>query len=83
VICALITGFLSFGAGLLMLIKALRVMGAAQAGAVYATAPFIGCISSLILFSDPLNNQFWIALPLFIVGALIIIRKQWNSHRSF
>jgi drug/metabolite transporter (DMT)-like permease len=77
---ALLTGFLSFGVGLVLLITALHAMGAARAGAVYAAAPFVGCVTSLLLFSDRLENQFWVALCLFLAGSLVIIRKQWNRQ---
>jgi drug/metabolite transporter (DMT)-like permease len=79
-ILALAIGFLSFGFGLVLFIRALSAMGAARGGAIYAAAPFIGCIASLILFADPLGVQFWVALPLFIAGALIIIREQWEGR---
>ena len=77
---AVATGFLSFGAGLVLLISALRAMGAARAGAVYAAAPFVGCIASLLLFADPLGTRFWAALLLFTAGALVIIREQWGKQ---
>ncbi|HVP96231.1 DMT family transporter [Methanoregula sp.] len=75
---ALLTGFFSFGFGLILFIVALRDMGAARAGAIYAAAPFIGCIASLFIFSDTLGSQFWLALPLFTAGALLVIREQWK-----
>jgi drug/metabolite transporter (DMT)-like permease len=79
---ALLTGFLSFGVGLVLLITALRTMGAARAGAVYAAAPFIGCVVSLFLFSDRLGNQFWVSFCLFLAGSLVIIREQWEGRNS-
>jgi drug/metabolite transporter (DMT)-like permease len=75
---ALLTGFVSFGFGLVLFIQALRAMGAARAGAIYAAAPFIGCIVSLMVFSEPLGLQFWIALPLFAVGVVIVIWDHWT-----
>ena len=80
---ALGTGFFSFGIGIVLFIRALQGMGAARAGAVYAAAPFIGCIVSLLLFADPLSGQFWIAIPLFVAGALVIIREQWVRQGSY
>lgn len=77
ILLALLTGFFSFGLGLILFIVALQGMGAARAGAIYAAAPFIGCIASLFVFSDPLGSQFWFAVPLFVAGALIVIREQW------
>jgi drug/metabolite transporter (DMT)-like permease len=79
-VIALLTGFVSFGIGLVFFIRALRAMGAARAGAVYAAAPFIGCIISLLIFSEPLGLRFWIALPLFTAGVLIVIWDHWTRH---
>ena len=75
---ALFTGFFSFGFGLILFIVALRDLGAARAGAIFSAAPFIGCIASLFIFSDALGSQFWLAVPLFVAGALIVIREQWK-----
>jgi drug/metabolite transporter (DMT)-like permease len=79
-VIALLTGFVSFGIGLVFFIRALRALGAARAGAVYAAAPFIGCIISLLIFSEPLGLRFWIALPLFTAGVLIVIWDHWTRH---
>jgi drug/metabolite transporter (DMT)-like permease len=75
---AILTGFVSFGFGLVLFIQALRAMGAARAGAIYAAAPFIGCIVSLMVFGEPPGLQFWIALPLFAVGVVIVIWDHWT-----
>ena len=79
---ALLTGFVSFGLGLILFIRALRAMGAARAGAIYAAAPFIGCVVSLLIFSEPLGLQFWIALPLFAAGVVIVIRDHWSRDNG-
>ncbi|HVN74058.1 MAG TPA: DMT family transporter [Methanoregula sp.] len=79
VACAFATGFVAFGAGLILFVSALRKMGAARAGAVYAAAPFVGCIVSLFFFADTLAIQFWAALPLFGAGALMIFLEQWKN----
>ncbi|MFA5331553.1 MAG: DMT family transporter [Methanoregula sp.] len=77
---AIFTGFFSYGTGLLLFIFALKEMGAARAGAIYAAAPFIGCVASLVIFSDPLGHNFWLAVPLFGFGAMIIIHDQWAGN---
>jgi drug/metabolite transporter (DMT)-like permease len=77
-VLALLTGFVSFGLGLILFIRALQAMGAARAGAIYAAAPFIGCIVSLVVFSEPLDLRFWIAVPLFAVGVVIVIWDHWS-----
>jgi drug/metabolite transporter (DMT)-like permease len=82
IMLAILTGFFSFGLGLILFIVALQGMGAARAGAIYAAAPFIGCIASLFVFSDPLGSQFWFAVPLFVAGALIVIYEQWKLDKS-
>jgi len=75
---ALLTGFVSFGAGLVLFIHALRILGAARAGAIYAAAPFIGCLASLLILAEPLDIRFWIALPLFAAGVMIVILDHWR-----
>jgi drug/metabolite transporter (DMT)-like permease len=77
---ALLTGFVAFGLGLVLFIRALRAMGAARAGAIYAAAPFIGCMVSLLVFAEPPGLQFWIALPLFAVGVVIVIWDHWTRE---
>jgi drug/metabolite transporter (DMT)-like permease len=79
---ALLTGFVSFGLGLILFIRALRAMGAARAGAIYSAAPFIGCVVSLLIFSEPLGLQFWIALPLFAAGVVIVIWDHWSRENG-
>jgi drug/metabolite transporter (DMT)-like permease len=81
-VLALLTGFVSFGLGLVLFIRALRAMGAARAGAIYAAAPFIGCLVSLLVFAEPLGLRFWIALPLFGTGAAIVIADHWIRKSS-
>jgi drug/metabolite transporter (DMT)-like permease len=81
-VLALLTGFVSFGLGLVLFIQALRAMGAARAGAIYAAAPFIGCMVSLAVFDEPLDLRFWIALPLFVVGAMIVIWDHWSRNSA-
>ena len=81
-VLALLTGFVSFGLGLVLFIQALRTMGAARAGAIYAAAPFIGCIVSLLIFAEALTLQFWIALPLFAVGVVMVIWDHWARGQN-
>ena len=76
---ALGVGAFIFGGWLVLFISALRSMGAARAGAVYAAAPFVGCIVSLVVFSDEIQTGFWVALPLFLAGAFLIIQDQWSE----
>jgi len=77
---AIVTGFVAFGMGLILFIRALRAMGAARAGAIYAAAPLIGCMVSLLIFSEPLGLQFWIAFPLFVAGVVIVIWDHWSRR---
>jgi drug/metabolite transporter (DMT)-like permease len=79
-VLALLTGFVSFGLGLILFIRALQAMGAARAGAIYAAAPFLGCIVSLLVFDEPLDLRFWIALPLFAIGVMIVIWDHWSRQ---
>lgn len=53
VIAAGIVGALSYGTSLALYIVSLRGLGAARAGAYFATAPFIGAIAAVCVLSEP------------------------------
>jgi drug/metabolite transporter (DMT)-like permease len=64
-IAALATGFLGYGASLVLFILALRHLGTARAGAYFSTAPFVGAAVSVPLLGEP------ITMALLVAGALM------------
>jgi drug/metabolite transporter (DMT)-like permease len=76
IIVIMLTGFSTFGLGLVLLITSLRSLGAARTGAYFATAPFVGVFSSLFLFHETPGLQLLISLPLFATGVIFLISEQ-------
>ncbi len=73
ILLALLTGFLTFGLGLVFLVSSLQSIGAIKTGAYFAIAPFIGSISSLFLFHEIPGVQFLLSLLLFIAGFFFLL----------
>jgi len=77
---ALIIGCLGYGFSIFFVIRAMRVLGSARTGALFATAPFIGLVLSLPLPGESPGLQLLLSLPLMAVGAWLIATEQ-HSHR--
>jgi drug/metabolite transporter (DMT)-like permease len=77
---AMALGLVSYGASIALFVYALRGLGAARTGALFATAPFIGTALSLVMFRDRLNLQFLAALPLMAAGAALLLGER-HAHR--
>lgn len=68
VLMALLLGFVAYGLSIFFYVYAQRTLGAAKTSAYYAIAPFIGVGLSLLIFREPPNPSFWVALALMLVG---------------
>ncbi len=78
---ALALGAFSYGISIVLFILSMRNMGAARAGAFFATAPFIGSLISILTFGEIPAVQFYISLPLMITGAVLILgEKHGHMH---
>ncbi len=75
---ALLLGFVSYGLSIFFYIKAQRHLGAARTSTLYAVAPFLGVIFSLILFNETLSLSFYVALPLMLFGAYLAVFEKHN-----
>lgn len=60
-------GLVGIGVSLVLFIRALALLGAARAGAYYATAPFAGALAAVALLGAPVT---W---PLVAAGALMAV----------
>jgi drug/metabolite transporter (DMT)-like permease len=81
---ALLLGFLSYGASIVLFIRAMRQLGAARTSALFTTAPLAGVGLSFLLFTGLPGTLFWIALPLMIFGASFLINEDhghWHAHQ--
>jgi drug/metabolite transporter (DMT)-like permease len=77
---AMALGFASYGVSIALFIYAMRGLGAARTGALFATAPFIGAAVSFAIFRERLNLQFLIALPVMVAGAVLLLGEH-HAHR--
>jgi drug/metabolite transporter (DMT)-like permease len=77
---AMALGFASYGVSIALFIYAMRGLGAARTGALFATAPFIGTALSFVMFRARPGLQFFIALPLMVVGAALLLGEH-HAHR--
>lgn len=64
---AMLLGFASYGASLVLFVLALRQLGTARTGAYFSIAPFAGALLALPLLGEPMT------LPLLLGGALMAI----------
>lgn len=79
IVLALLVGALCYGFGIALFVHALRNLGAARTGALFATAPFVGGMLSLILFRQELTLQLALSLPIMLAGAVLLLRED-HSH---
>ena len=76
---ALVVGFITYGVSIVLFVMALRELGAARTSAYFASAPFIGTIVSLLLFREIPGMGFLVALPLFLLGAALLVGER-HAH---
>lgn len=79
IILALLLGFVSYGISVSLYIYAQRFLGAAKTGVFYSIAPFFGVLFSLIILSEKPLLQFYIALIIMILAAVLVIKDAHNS----
>ena len=77
---AMALGFVSYGLSIVLFIMALQGLGAARTSAWFGTAPFVGSALSLLLFLTLPTWPFFAAMPLMILGAVLLFRED-HRHR--
>lgn len=75
---AMLLGAFSYGISIVLFIIAMRQLGAARTSAFFGSAPFIATIVSIMLFGENPALQFYISLPLMIIGAVLILGERHN-----
>lgn len=73
---AMLLGGLSYGISIVLFIRAMRGLGAARTSALFGTAPLAGVALSFFIFRGSPTWAFLVAIPLMIIGALVLIREQ-------
>ncbi len=76
---ALLLGAVCYGVSMICFVLALRSLGAARTAGVFGLAPFIATGLALVIAPVVPGWQFFAALPLMAVGALLIAREE-HAH---
>ena len=76
---AMLLGFLSYGYSLVLFTSALRDLGAARTGAIFATAPFLGAAASILVLRSFPSPAAWISGAV-MAGGLWILLGARHSH---
>lgn len=76
---AALVGFFGYGVSLTLFVRALRHLGAARTSAYFSTAPFIGAVLAIAVFSGTLNTVLIIAGVLMGVGVYLHLSES-HSH---
>jgi len=85
VTAAMVTGFLSYGVSLVLFVLGLRNLGTARTAAYFSTAPFIGAVLAVGLFSEPLTGRLVAAGVLMGIGLYLHLREHHvhtHSHEE-
>lgn len=78
---ALLLGGASYGASLVLTIRAMRELGAVRQAAYFATAPFFGALLSLPLLSERPRMLDGVVTLLMVGGVTALMRERhWHMH---
>lgn len=81
IIKAMILGCFSYGFSIVLYVLAMRSLGSARTSVFFGTAPFIGVILAFILLKDVPNIMFIFALPLMILGTILLLKEEhFHKH---
>jgi drug/metabolite transporter (DMT)-like permease len=80
VCAALLTGSLGYGASIVLNLLAVRAAGAARQAAYFATAPFIGAITAVLLLRERPSTLQLAAAAVMATGVVLIVLAR-HAHR--
>ncbi|WOF16088.1 EamA family transporter [Methanoplanus sp. FWC-SCC4] len=85
-VLAMVVGFFAYGGMTSVLfLLALRGIGTSRTGSLLAISPFFGVGISFLLFNDVPDFSFYLAFPIMLIGALLLIfekHSHMHHHRS-
>lgn len=77
-----VVGVLGYGISLVLFVVALRYLGTARAGAYFSAAPFIGALTAVTLFDEPVTMRLVLATLLMAGGVLLhLMESHEHDHR--
>ena len=75
----LLTGAMSYGISLVLFVEALRRIGSARTGMLFAAGPFFGVMLSIILLGERPPSSFWVAALTMLAGIGLLYRES-HAH---
>jgi len=72
---ALAVGALGYGLSLAFYVRALRTLGAARTGMLFATAPFAGALISVVFLGEPLKATLIAAAAIMAAGVALLLKR--------
>ena len=80
-VSAMAIGIAGYGVSLMLFVAALRELGAARTGGLFATAPFVGVAISVLMFGDRFRGVFVPAGAAMIIGVwLQVTERHVHAH---
>ena len=76
-------GVVSYGASLVLAVRAMRVLGAARQAAFFATAPFVGALIAMPLLGERPGPEVVVAAALIVAGVTLLVAERhahWHAH---
>lgn len=70
---AMLVGAFCYGASIALFVLAMRGLGAARTGTLFASAPFIGALLSLLILRETPGLSFYLATPLMLIGVIVLL----------
>ena len=80
VLKSMLLGSLSYGLSIVLFIHAMRGLGAGRTSALFSAAPISGMMLSMILFKEMPSWLFFVAIPIMILGTLLLVNEQHEHH---
>lgn len=75
-------GFLGYGISLVLFVLALRHLGSARTGAYFSTAPFIGALLGVAIFSEAVSWQLLLAAVLMAIGLYLHLAERHDHEHT-
>jgi drug/metabolite transporter (DMT)-like permease len=72
---ALAVGALGYGLSLAFYVRALRTLGAARTGMLFATAPFAGALISVAFLGEPIRGTLIAAAAIMAAGVALLLKR--------
>jgi len=82
ILFAAIIGFLAYGLSITLYITAAREMGASRSQIIFATNPFLGALASYLIFFNPLDWTFFVAVTVMIASLLVLFREHHHHEHT-